>query len=151
MNLKEKYKCRQFSLVLQGHRRRIYLEDKAKKVIASDWGTELNRLFQKDRGKPASVARGTVELNRLFQKDQGKTASAARILSPNPMQQLLPCLLIQSFFYVQGEGGLATLFKHCLMLILWSCRGASICGQIQEPCTKFSYWAQQFFTSPQLY
>ena len=40
-----------------------------------------------------------VELNCLFQKDQGKTASAARILSPNPTQRPLPCLLIKSFFY----------------------------------------------------
>ena len=40
-----------------------------------------------------------VELNRLFQKDRGKTASVARIQSPNPTQQPLHCLLIQSFFY----------------------------------------------------
>ena len=58
---------------------------------------ELNPLFQNDRGKTASAARGTVELNCLFKKDRGKTA--ARILSPNPTQRPLPCLIIQSFFY----------------------------------------------------
>ena len=55
--------------------------------------------FQKDRDKTASAARGKVELNRLFQKDRGKTASAAKILSPNPTQRPLPCLLIKFFFY----------------------------------------------------
>ena len=39
-------------------------------------------------------------LNCLFQKDRGKTTSAARILSPNPTRRPLPCLLIQSFFYM---------------------------------------------------
>ena len=61
---------------------------------------ELIRLFKKDRGKTASVARGIVELIRLFKKDRGKTASAAKILSPNPRQRPLPCLLNKSFFYV---------------------------------------------------
>ena len=49
-----------------------------------------------------------VEFNHLFQNDQGKTASAARILSPNPMRQPLPCLLIQSLFY-----GLSLLISLC--------------------------------------
>ena len=64
---------------------------------------ELNHLYQKDqkdRGKTASVARGTVEFNRLFQKDRDKTASVAMILSLNPMQRPLPCLLIQSSYVV---------------------------------------------------
>ena len=46
-------------------------------------------------------ARGTVEFNHLFPILRGKTASTARILSPNPMRQTLPCLLIQSFFYAE--------------------------------------------------
>ena len=59
----------------------------------------LHCLFQKYRGKTASAARGKIELSRLFQKDQGQTASVASILSLNPTQPPLPCLLIQSFFY----------------------------------------------------
>ena len=44
----------------------------------------------------------TIEFNHLFHKDRGKTASAARILSPNVTRRPLPCLLIQSFFYVNS-------------------------------------------------
>ena len=82
------------------HRRRIYLEDKAK-VVASDWGTESLPLAILPRSLTLFETNGwrrTVELNRLFQKDRGKTASAAKILSPNPTRRPLPCLLIQSFF-----------------------------------------------------
>ena len=82
------YTDRQVVQYTADHRRRIELEDEAK-VVASDWGTELNHLFQIDRGKTASAAWGTVELNHLFQKDRGKTANVARILSPNPTRRHL--------------------------------------------------------------
>ena len=78
----------------------LFQKDRGKTASAARGMVDLNRLFQKDRGKTASAERGMVELNRLSQKDRGKTASAARILSPNPKQQPLPCLLIKSFFYV---------------------------------------------------
>ena len=41
---------------------------------------------------------------------QNKTASAARILSPNPTQRPLPCLLNQAFFYVYGPRMIRVLF-----------------------------------------
>ena len=77
----------------------LFQKDRGKTASTARGTVVFNRLFQKDGGKTASAARGTVELHCLFQKDQGKTASGARILSPNPMQRPLPCLLTQSFFY----------------------------------------------------
>ena len=63
----------------------------------------------------------TVQFNRLFQRGRGITASAARILSPNPTLQHLPCLLIQSFFYVY-HNHLAGNFVPLLFTITMHCK-----------------------------
>ena len=95
------------------HRIRIELEDKAK-VAASVWRTEsLPRklfclgLFGTNGWVQPFISNRPAEFDRLFQTDQlSSTVCGAKqlawqgFMSLKQTRQPLPCLLIQSFFYV---------------------------------------------------
>ena len=125
------YTCKHFVHI--HHRRRINLEDKARRRIggqnpcrASCFALAFLKQTVEFSSPPCHTScfasvflKQMIECNHLFQKDQGKAASVARILSPNPTRRPLPCLLNQSFFYAQKEELQRRPFKYISLKIHW--------------------------------